>query len=151
MSDRNFSRRRRGGLRFRPSSGLNPNPNRPDREATEARAEVVGDKAPQDKVYDRARHAQEIERAENIAAGLPPEGSPKSEAESEAEKTAQGAFRHPNMEPPGEVQEEKPSQPVPVAQRPQGIVETIRAAASTVIKKVHRLIKPVKRTHKEVI
>ncbi len=45
MSDRNFSRRRRGGMRFRPSSGLNPNPNRPDREATEARAEVVGDKA----------------------------------------------------------------------------------------------------------
>ena len=40
---------------------------------------------------------------------------------------------------------------MPVAQRPQGIVETIRAAASTVIKKVHRLIKPVKRTHKEVI
>ena len=71
MSDRNFSRRRRGGMRFRPSSGLNPNPNpnRPDREAVEARAEVVGEKAPQDKVYDR-RHAQEIERAENIAAGL---------------------------------------------------------------------------------
>ncbi|MDB6067553.1 MAG: cafA [Pedosphaera sp.] len=136
-------------MRFRPSSGLNPNPNRPDREANEARAEVVGDKAPQDKVYDRARHAQEIERAENIAAGLPPEGAPKSDSETEAD--AKGGFRQPHMETPAEVQEEKPFQPVPVAQRPQGIVETIRAAASTVIKKVHRLIKPVKRTHKEVI
>src|ERR1700758_1513579 len=114
MSDRNFSRRRRGGMRFRPSSGLNPNPNpnRPDREAIEARAEVVGEKAPHDKVYDRARHAQEIERAENIAAGLPPEGAPKVE---EAQP----------VEPP--VEKEKPFEPVVVPQRPQGIVETIRA------------------------
>src|SRR5581483_3941646 len=132
MSDRNFSRRRRGGMRFRPSTGLNPNPNRPDREASEARAEVVGDKAPQDKVYDRARHAQEIERAENIAAGLPPEGAPKAGAEIKPADPAEGDFREPNMATPAEVLEEKPFQPVPVAQRPQGIVETIRAAASTV-------------------
>ncbi len=136
-------------MRFRPSSGLNPNPSRPDREATEARAEVVGDKAPQDKVYDRARHAQEIERAENIAAGLPPEGAPKSAEEVIADAAAKGGFRDPS--PAEEVPEEKPFQPVPVAHRPQGLVETIRAAASTVIKKVQRLIKPVKRTHKEVI
>ena len=138
-------------MRFRPSSGLNPNPNRTDREASEARAEVIGDKAPQDKVYDRARHAQEIERAENIAAGLPPEGAPKTEEESKSAAATAGGFREPNLGTPAEVHEEKPFQPVPVAQRPQGIVETIRAAASTVIKKVQRLIKPVKRTHKEVI
>jgi ribonuclease G len=146
MSDRNFSRRRRGGMRFRPSAGLNPNPNRPDREATEARAEVVGGNAPQDKVYDRGRHAQEIERAENIAAGLPAEGSPKPAEETL--ETGKGDFREPK--PPAEVPEEK-FEPVPVAQRPQGIVQSIRAAASTVIKRVHRLIKPVKRSHKEVI
>src|ERR1700692_1653011 len=112
MSDRNFSRRRRGGMRFRPSSGLNPNPgaNRPDRDATEARAEVVGDQAPHDKVYDRARHAQEIERAENIAAGLPPEGAPQTPSETEAD--TKGGFRQPHMETPAEVQEEKPFQPV---------------------------------------
>ena len=149
MSDRNFSRRRRGGMRFRPSSGLNaPNPNRPDREATEARAEVVGDKAPNDKVYDRARHAQEIDRSENIAARLPPEGAPKTEETSEERP---GGFREPHLDTPAEVQEEKPFKPVPIQQRPQGLVETIRAAANTVIKKVQRLIKPVKRTHKEVI
>jgi ribonuclease G len=148
MSDRNFSRRRRGGMRFRPSAGLNPNPNRPDREATEARAEVVGDQAPNDKVYDRARHAQEIERAENIAAGLPPEGVP---AEPVAEATARGGFREPHLDTPAEVHEEKPFQPVNIPQRPQGILETIRVAATTVVKKVQRLIRPVKRTHKEVI
>ena len=151
MSDRNFSRRRRGGMRFRPASGLNPNPNRPDRDATEARAEVVGDQTAHDKVYDKARHAQEIERSENIAAGLPPDGAPKTDAENQPATPGKGGFRQPNMETPAEVQEEKPYEPVPVNQRPQGIVESIRAAASTVLKKVQRLIKPVKRTHKEVI
>ncbi|HEX3798532.1 MAG TPA: Rne/Rng family ribonuclease [Verrucomicrobiae bacterium] len=149
MSGGNFSRRRRGGMRFRPSSGLNPNPNRPDREAVEARAEVVGDKAPNDKVYDRSRHAQEIERAENVAAGLPPEGVPQEPHASEGR--GKDGFREPNLETPAEVEEEKQFQPVPIPQRPQGIVETIRAVADTVIKKVQRLIKPVKRTHKEVI
>jgi len=61
MSDRNFSRRRRGGMRFRPSGGLGhvQQQQRPDREALQARAEVIGDQAPQDKVYER-RHANEI-------------------------------------------------------------------------------------------
>ncbi|MDB6019501.1 MAG: cafA [Pedosphaera sp.] len=138
-------------MRFRPASGLNPNPNRPDREATEARAEVVGDKAHHDKVYDRARHAQEIERAENLAAGLPPEGAAAPPANDKDKPASERAFREPNLDTPAEVQEEKTFEPVPVAERPQGIVETIRAAASTMIKKVQRLIKPVKRTHKEVI
>ena len=151
MSERNFSRRRRGGMRFRPSSGLNPNPARPDREAVEARAEVIGEAPPQDKFYDRARHAQEIERSENIAAGLPAEGAPKAPAESDSSRASQRNFREPHLETPVEVQEEKAFEPVQVAQRPQGLVETLRAAASTVIKRVHRLIKPIKRTHKEVI
>ena len=151
MNERNFSRRRRGGMRFRPQKGLNPNPNRPDREAVEARAEVVGDQAPNDKVFDRARHAQEIDRAENIAAGLPPEGA-TAPAPGDAPPTgAKGGFREPNMQTPAEVEEEKPYKPVSIQQRPQGIVQSIRAAASTVLKKVQRLIKPVKRTHKEVI
>jgi ribonuclease G len=138
-------------MRFRPSSGLNPNPNRPDRDAMEARSEVVSNQAPQDKVYDRNRHAQEIERAENVAAGLPPEGAPKTEDEIKAGQVAKGGFREPNLDTPAEVEEEKPYEPVQIAQKPQGIVEAIKAAASTVIKRVHRLIKPVKRTHKEVI
>ncbi len=149
MSERNFSRRRRGGMRFRPSSGLNPNPHRPDRAANEARAEVIGEKAPQDKVYDQARHAQEIDRAENIAAGLPAETPAAPEEQSKPE--SEGAFREPNLETPAEVREEKAFEPISVPERPQGIVEAIRVAASSVMKKVQRLIKPVKRIHKEVI
>ena len=136
-------------MRFRPSSGLNPNPHRPDRAATEARAEAVGDKAAQDKVYDQARHAHEIERAENIAAGLPPE-TPVA-PESRPKPHTEGAFREPNLETPAEVQEEKAFEPISVPERPQGIVEAIKVAASSVLKRVQRLIKPVKRVHKEVI
>jgi len=149
MSDRNFSRRRRGGMRFRPASGLQPHPNRPDKEAVEARAEVISDKGAEDKVYDHARHSKEIERSENIAAGLPPEGAPQPAHDDIGPD--KDAFREPNLETPEEVTEEKPFEPVHVAPRPQGIVDTIRAAASNVIKRVQRLIKPVKRTHKEVI
>src|SRR5579872_68999 len=103
MSDRNFSRRRRGGMRFRPTGGLGHVQQRTDRDAIQARAEAVADQAPQDKVYER-RHAQEIERAENIAAGLPPDGAPK-ETQS-APETSKRQFREPHLETPDQVQEE---------------------------------------------
>jgi ribonuclease G len=139
-------------MRFRPSSGLNPNPNRPDRDAVEARADLATGNVPQDKVYDRGRHAQEIERAENIAAGLPPEGAPKPPAENAPAGAASSRdFREPNLATPAEVHEEKAFEPVPVAARPQGLVESIRSAANTMLKKVQRLIKPVIKIHKEVI
>src|SRR5687768_8053224 len=109
MSDRNFSRRRRGGMRFRPSGGLGHASQKPDRDATEARAEATGSGGSQDKVYER-RHANEIERAENIAAGLPPDGVPEPEGEGKAKRE----FREPNLERPEQVQEDKTFQPVNV-------------------------------------
>lgn len=146
MSDRNFSRRRRGGMRFRPSGGLGQQ-QKPDRDATEARAAATtGQQGGPEKVYER-RHTTEIERAENIAAGLPPEGLP---AEKSAE-TVKGSFREPNLTTPAHVEEEKPFAPVQVKEQPKGIVETIRSAAASLVKKVQRLIKPEKKTHKEVI
>src|SRR5688572_7122412 len=148
MSERNFSRRRRGGMRFRPSGGLGHGQPKPDREATQARAEAVGHPPAQEKIYEH-RHAQEIERAENQAAGLPPEGLPKTEADQQqASKTA---FREPHRDTPAQVVEEKPFAPVQIREQSKGIVDTIRAAATHLVKKVQRLIKPVKRVHKEVI
>ena len=140
MSDRNFSRRRRGGMRFRPSGGLGHTQQKPDREATEARAEVVGGAGAQEKVYER-RHAHEIERAENIAAGLPPEGLPPEPApETKVAAT-----------PPPPAQPEKPFEPVKIHEKPKGLVDAIRVAANTLVKKVQKLIRPVKKIHKEVI
>src|SRR5271155_2351389 len=106
MSERNFSRRRRGGMRFRPSGGFNQN-QKPDRSATEARAAATGEKKPET-LFERTRHDEEIARAENIAAGLPPEGEPHPEGEAVQEapqREKRGAFRKPNMETPEEVAE----------------------------------------------
>ncbi len=139
MSDRSFSRRRRGGMRFRPSGGLGRQQQQ-DREATEARAEVASESGGQEKVYDR-RHAQEIERAENIAAGLPPEGLPQKITADEKEPTA----------PTAPIEPEKPFEPVPVSAPSQGIVEKFRNVAEKVIKKVQRLVHKTKESHKEII
>src|ERR1041385_286055 len=147
MSERNFSRRRRGGMRFRPSGGLGHVQQRPDRDAVQARAEATGDQTVRERVYDR-RHTHEIERAENIAAGLPPEGPPQPT--SNEPNAGKRDFREPHMETPAEVQEQKQFEPVPVVEPSKGIVESIKAAASNLVKKVQRLIKPIKRAHKEV-
>ena len=147
MSERNFSRRRRG-MRFRPSGGLGHTQQRPDREATQARAEVVGGQSTNEKVYDH-RHTTEIERAENIAAGLPPGGLPRET--EEAPVAPKKDFRQPHFETPAQVQEEKAFQPVRVQEHPKGIVESIKSAATNLVKKVQRLIKPIKKLHKEVI
>jgi hypothetical protein len=146
MSDRNFSRRRRGGMRFRPSGGLGHGQQRPDREASQARAEAVGGPPTDEKVYDN-RHRQEIERAENQAAGLPAEGVPAET--TEATPPGKKDFREPNFDTPEQVQEQKPFSPVPIQERPKGIVESLRSAANNLVKKVQRLIKPVKKIHKE--
>ena len=147
MSDRNFSRRRRGGMRFRPSGGMGSNQNRPDRAAQEARAQALADRTSEE-VYDRVRFSKEIERSENIAAGLPAEGVPAVEAAAEPGKKD---FRQPHLDTPAEVKEEIYT-PVELKEpKPQGLVESIKAAATKVIQKVQRLIKPVKRSNKEVI
>jgi ribonuclease G len=99
-------------------------------------------------VYDH-RHTHEIERAENIAAGLPPEGLPKETTETPL--AAKGGFRQPNLATPAQVEEEKPFAPVAFQEHPKGIVQSIRAAATTLVKRVQRMIKPVKKIHKEVI
>ncbi len=146
MSDRNFGRRRRG-MRFRPSGGLGHNQQRQDTEASQARAEATGTPPPE-RVYDQ-RHAHEIERAENIAAGLPPHGQPAERPPGRDQ--GRRDFREQKLPPPAPVEEEKPFEPVSVPEQPKGIVDAIRVAATTLVKKVQRFIRPVQRVHKEII
>ena len=132
-------------MRFRPSGGLgHSQPQKTDRDALQARAELVGGASAPEKVYEH-HHAQEIERDENRAFGLPADGKP------EVPPAENGDFREPNLETPAQAEEEKPFEPIPVAEPSKGLLETIRSAASSLVKKVQRLIKPVKRIHKEVI
>src|SRR5882672_5191834 len=113
MSDNKFGRRRRG-MRFRPARGLGQNqPNKPDKDATQARAEAVGEVVGGvEHVYEK-RHQTEIERSENVAAGLPPDGAPPAAAP--AHEHGKKEFREPHLDTPAEVQEEKPFAPVKVA------------------------------------
>ena len=62
-------------MRFRPKGGMGQNPQKTDREAVQARAEVVSEQGGAERVFEK-RHAHEIERAENVAAGLPPQANP---------------------------------------------------------------------------
>src|SRR6185503_1611654 len=96
MSDRNFSRRRRGGMRFRPSGGLGQ---RNERAANEARADALTDQpsTPSEEVFD-ARHEKEIERAENVAAGLPPDARPEEPEPTGHDRKRE--FRQPHLDTP---------------------------------------------------
>jgi ribonuclease G len=136
-------------MRFRPSGGLGQN-QKPDRSAQQARADATGEKKPEN-VFERGRHDDEIERAQNVAAGLPPEtptAAPEEKQDVRAEK--RGSFRRPNLETPAEVQEEK-FEPVHIQAQPQGFVGTIKHAADRVIRKVQRMIKPEEKLHKEIV
>ena len=153
MSERSFSRRRRGGHRFRPSGGMSPNVQRSDRAASDARAEALGDKSSEESVFDRARHEREIHRAENLAAGLPAD-APAAPPAPEPGEPRKREFREPDLAIPAEVKEEEETgyQPVQVKEQPpHGIVDAIKVVANKVIKKVQRFMKPVKKLHKEVI
>jgi ribonuclease G len=155
MSDRNFSRRRRGGMRFRPPGGLGQQPHKPDGKALEARAEATSEKKP-DSVFERSRHEEEVERAENVAAGLPPEGpqpppgEPRKDDRDRQPNRRRRDFRRPNLETPDEVQEEK-FEPVELKPQGQGVVQTLKSGVNNIIKRVQRIIKPDNRPHKEVI
>jgi ribonuclease G len=142
-------------MRFRPSGGLGATAKREQRAAQEARAEATGGKPTAETIFDRSRFQKEIERAENVAAGLPPEGSqePAQPAEPAAPQPKRD-YREPHLETPAVVEEEEESafQPVELAgPRPQGIVQSIKAAASNVLKRVQRFIRPPRKIHKEVI
>ncbi|HTX22016.1 MAG TPA: Rne/Rng family ribonuclease [Candidatus Aquilonibacter sp.] len=145
----NFSRRRRG-MRFRPKGGLGPNPQKPDRDATQARADVVAEQGGNEHVFEK-RHTHEIERAENIAAGLPPDSAQESAPPTPAAIPDKKDFREPHAEIPPEVREEKEFQPVEIHQPSRGILDSIKNAATTLVKKVQKLIRPEKKIHKEVI
>ena len=108
MNERKFSRRRRGGHRFRPSGGMSANIQRTDRAASDARAEALGDKPSEESVFDRARHEREIQRAENLAAGLPADTPALTKAPETGEPRKRD-FREPDLAIPAEVKEGSPA------------------------------------------
>lgn len=148
MSEKTFSRRRRGGQRFRPSGGLSGHPPRGDKAASEARAEVLGQKSAAEAVFDVGRHEREIRRAENLAAGLPQDAVDPQVEEAATTGRKHSEFRQPDLSIPAEVKEDAPP---PAAPQPRTLVDTIKNVANRVIRKVQRLIKPKPKIDKQVI
>src|SRR5580692_6422451 len=141
MSDNKFSRHRRG-MRFRPKGGLGPMKQKQDREASQARADVVSEQGGNERLFEK-RHTQEIERAENIAAGLPPEGTEPARLDPVLQENKE--FREPHPEIPPVVEEK--FEPVTIKERPAGVIEAIKTVATNIVKKVQRFIRPVKKIH----
>lgn len=138
-------------MRFRPAGGIGAPK---DLSAAEARGQVMEERPASAEVFDVDRHEKEILRAENVAAGLPPEAPAEQPGEGGEPGDHKHDFREPNLETPESVAEEDPEsfKPVEVVDaKPQGIVESIRVAATKLMHKVRRLVKPKPRLHKEVI
>ena len=146
-NDKRFGGRRRRGMRFKPSGGMNQNqPPKNDKDAVAARADAVGEVVGghgQEKLFER-RHTGEIERAENIAAGLPPEGAPEVAPGHEHQHQAAAPT-------PVSTEPDKAFEPVKVVEKNRSIIEKISDVASNLVKRVQRLIRPEKKVHKEVI
>jgi len=137
-------------MHFKPT-GHGPKPTKhQEREAQQARAEAVNENVPitGERLFEPQRYAREIERAENVAAGLPAEGAPAPHT-GDTEALHKGDFRQPHLDTPAEVQEE--FAPVQIQEKARNLLEAIKNVAVKAIHKVKRLIRPVKKTHKEVI
>jgi ribonuclease G len=124
-------------MRFRPKGGMGSNPQKTDREAIQSRADVISEQGGAERVFDR-RYTNEIERSENIAAGLPAHGPVEEPA-------------HKPETPVSPLHEEKSFEPVQIRQEPKGILDSIKEVAETIVNKVRKLIRPEKKTHKEIV
>ena len=154
MSENKFGGRKRSSRRsYRPAKGLGHRSKKKEHEAKDAREKVLAGDDGEEKIFDDKRHAKEIERAENIAAGLPPEGEKKPKPKpTPNRKPANDGPRNQRSNKSRNTRKSDEFKPVAMKEPPpQGIVNSIKAAASKVIRKVQRMIKPKVSTHKEVI
>jgi ribonuclease G len=138
MSENKFGGRRRRGMRFRPTGGLGNQPPKTDKDAVKARADVFGEQPTvREEVFEH-RYKKEIERSENVSAGLPPTG-PAPEPEAAAAPA------------PADAAPDKPYAPVKFQEQPKGIIERIRETAEKMVQKVQQLVRPKAIIHKEII
>jgi ribonuclease G len=135
-------------MHFRPKGGLGHAMQKPDHEAIQARADVVSEQGGVEHVFER-RHSHEIERAENLAAGLPPQGAPENAGPNAG--AGKKDSRAPHLDTPVQAGEGKSFEPVALPEQPKGVLDTFKIAATNLVKKVQRLIRPEKKIHKEII
>ncbi len=142
-------------MRFKPARGITtPKPNRA---AASARAEVLGEKNADERLFDTRRHESEVRRSENLAAGLPEDATDAPESESLTAGGRDQRFRAPDLSKPAHLEEEDDAQAQAQAQEkakekePKTLFDKARAAVKQVVRKVKQLIKPEPKKSVEVI
>ncbi|HIL68676.1 MAG TPA: Rne/Rng family ribonuclease [Verrucomicrobia bacterium] len=124
--------------------------------AQETRLQARTGMIPEEPVFQKPpRQSQEIENAENKAAGIPPETRRKQPGRSgrrnrnqskKSDKSKESEVKTP------EVTEEEAFVPVElVEEKPKTLKGKLRSATQKVIQKVNRILKPRPENHKEVI
>ena len=144
MNERTYSRRNRGGQRFRPGRKQTFKPQRGAQATFPGGSE---DSVTEEPVFDR-RHEKEILRAENRAAGLP-EDAPEALIEATSADTGRSQnYRAPSGQEPPALKEPKEKG----SDNGEGnLVDSIRTAAKRVLRKVKKLVNAAPSTRKEII
>lgn len=148
MNDRRYSRRRRGGVRYRPEGGV-PTPTVPprvERAAHQARTEAESEAGEQ--VFNVRRHEAEIQEDEIRLQGAvsePGAGGASVDPAAPNVPTVTGAVTETEgVAPAGEEPEGDPHQPA-------SLIDSIRTAARRMVQRVVRLLRPKKPSGKEII
>ena len=133
-------------MRFRPANTPRGN----NRDAQKARESLTHEEPESEAIFDQSRVQKEIDRAENVAAGLPADAPPET---TEDAPSKGGRRRHRDQEaPPPPVANRDDYEPVDLPEKPaKGLVGNLRAAAKKVMRKVDRIIRPRRNSNKEVI
>ncbi len=160
MSQHSF-RKNKGPMRFKPTRGLG-NP----KAAAAARKATIDEAPPEDAVFDRRSHEAEIDRSENLAAGLQPDEREVREAPTRRGRDQ--SFRIPGStgssdpesgtdndvdededdESSGETTKESAGKP---SSQPRTMLEKARAAVKQVVRKVKKIIRSEPKRLVEVI
>ncbi len=96
MSHQTF-KRGRSSIHFKPSHGLGQT--QPGRGASQARADAIGTRPADDRIFDTRRHEAEVRRAENLAAGLDAD-APETERPNLTASGRDQSFRTPDLSHP---------------------------------------------------
>ncbi len=147
MSQQTY-KRSRGPMRFKPARGLST--------PKSARADAPEDKPAEESQFDRRRHEAEIQRAENLAAGLPADATEVTEDLTQSGRDQR--FRSPHNARPEEPDEADHDETPPPANDktargtpPRGLLDKARQAVSSVVRKVRSFIQPEEKSTIEVI
>ncbi len=156
MSQRNFSNRRKSGMRYRPNRGLHRGPKSGQPNDTRMRGSGEADT---ERIFASSRHEEEIQKAENKWAGLPETvtddalvASQEARAESgESDRTNPDTAAQSESSSGSGTGESGGTAPSETEEEQQGFVGGLRNRASKVFKRVQRFIKPSKQIENEII